>query len=54
MLAEISLLSKALSSQYFIVATSELVANLGGPDIRVGSLATIRLASFIVNKKTLL
>lgn len=48
------MLNKALLSQYFIVATSEFVVNLGGPDIRVGSLATTRRASFMVKMKTLL
>ena len=38
------MLNKALLSQYFMVATSELVVNLGGPDICVGSLGTTRLA----------
>ena len=37
-----------------MVATSELVANLGGPAMWVGSLATTRLASFMVKMKTLL
>lgn len=53
-LAKCDTLNDALLLQYFIVATSELVVNLGGPDIRVGSLATTRLASFMMKMKTLL
>jgi len=37
-----------------MVATSELVESLGGPDILVGSLATIRFPLSVVKMKTLL
>lgn len=40
--------------RYLMVATSELVISLGGPAIRVGSLATTRLLLFMVKMKTLL
>lgn len=40
--------------QYVIVATSELVVNLGGPAIPVDNLATIQEPVSIVKRKTLL
>lgn len=43
-----------LDSHYLIVATSELAVNLGGPVIRVGSLATTRFPLSIVKMKALL
>jgi hypothetical protein len=43
-----------LNSRYLIVATSELVVNLGGPASAKGSLATTRFALSVVKIKTLL
>lgn len=43
-----------LHSRYLIVATSELVINLGGPASAKGSLAIIRCALSVVKMKILL
>jgi hypothetical protein len=43
-----------LNSRYLIVATSELVVNLGGPAIVKGNFATTRFALSVVKIKTLL
>ena len=39
-----SVLIEKLHSQYFIVATSELVVSTAGPAMRVGNRATMRCA----------